>query len=127
MEFLKIVYVHHYYTPRLLHDCFLISFSSFTIHLLLFTLFFIWLCISLVSAIVCFFCAPRHVFPSIVLHHHLPWFCVCVHVSVHIYVYHSLNATDFFFVCTLSHFFLRNKNNNIVPFNLCIYILNRQC
>lgn len=40
MEFLKIVYVHHYYTPRLLHDCFLISFSSFTIHLLFFLLFF---------------------------------------------------------------------------------------
>lgn len=27
MEFLKIIYVHHYYTPRLLYDCFLISFS----------------------------------------------------------------------------------------------------
>lgn len=31
MGLLKIVHVHDYYTPRLLHDCFLIHFSLFTI------------------------------------------------------------------------------------------------
>lgn len=75
MEFLKIVYVHHYFTPRLLHDCFLISFSSFTIHLLLFTPFF---SISVWFSLARFCCCVISAFQSISVMFFVCFLCFCV-------------------------------------------------
>lgn len=91
MEFLRIIYVHHYYTPRLLYDCFLISFSiipfifcyllqQFCIFFLLFCAYFRcccfgWSCFFI--AVDCLFC----------IHIVLYWICVRSWMSVSRFLY----------------------------------------
>lgn len=95
IEFLRIVYVHHYYTLRLLHDCILISFLSFIIHLLLFIRIFAFPCFG-----TALFFSPFN-------------FVVCKFESVYVFV-----------SCLKGRIFPCKKEEQAKPFNLCIYIKN---
>lgn len=102
IEFLEIVYVHHYYTLRLLHDCSLISFLSFTIQLLLFIRIFR---IALFRHCRCFFPHPFRNFCWV----RFTSVCICIYVCVHVSYLKG-------------HIFFRARKNNKQNHLICVFI-----